>query len=371
MADQQTPNLGLTKIEIAGSEDTWGDKLNDNADKIDQFVATKTEVSTGLAGKADTSHTHTTAQVTGLDTALAAKAPLASPALTGTPTAPTAAPGTNTTQLATTGFVTAGLGTKANATHTHAIADVTGLQAALDGKQAAGSYAPATHTHTTAQVTGLDTQLAGKANATHTHAIADVTGLQAALDAKAPLASPAFTGNPTAPTPAQNDNDTSIATTAFVQTAITAATGGKADLDSPALTGNPTAPTPPDTDDDTSIATTAFVNRAKGISTPTFVNTATVTPALADIGKTLRLGSSVANVSIPNMSTVAWPWGARIDFLLAANTTVNFAAAGGGTLSVKASKLARLTGQWSACTILCIDTTAPGQWVIIGDLVDA
>lgn len=39
-----------------------------------------------------------------LVTALALKAPLASPALTGTPSAPTAAPGTNTTQLATTAF---------------------------------------------------------------------------------------------------------------------------------------------------------------------------------------------------------------------------------------------------------------------------
>ncbi len=39
------------------------------------------------------------------DTALAAKAPLASPALTGTPTAPTATAGTNTTQVATTAFV--------------------------------------------------------------------------------------------------------------------------------------------------------------------------------------------------------------------------------------------------------------------------
>jgi len=37
--------------------------------------------------------------------ALGLKAPLASPALTGTPTAPTAAPGTNNTQLATTAFV--------------------------------------------------------------------------------------------------------------------------------------------------------------------------------------------------------------------------------------------------------------------------
>ena len=39
--------------------------------------------------------------------ALALKAPLASPGLTGVPTAPTAAPGTNTTQVATTAFVAA------------------------------------------------------------------------------------------------------------------------------------------------------------------------------------------------------------------------------------------------------------------------
>lgn len=42
-----------------------------------------------------------------INTALALKAPLASPTFTGTPAAPTAAPGTNTTQLATTAFVTA------------------------------------------------------------------------------------------------------------------------------------------------------------------------------------------------------------------------------------------------------------------------
>lgn len=35
------------------------------------------------------------------------------------------------------------------------------------------------------------------------------------------LASPAFTGNPTCPTPATSDNDTSIASTAFVRAAIT------------------------------------------------------------------------------------------------------------------------------------------------------
>lgn len=40
-----------------------------------------------------------------ISTLLALKAPLASPALTGTPTAPTATSGTNTTQIATTAFV--------------------------------------------------------------------------------------------------------------------------------------------------------------------------------------------------------------------------------------------------------------------------
>lgn len=44
----------------------------------------------------------------------ALKAPLASPAFTGTPTAPTAAPGTNTTQVATTGFVTTAAALKAD-----------------------------------------------------------------------------------------------------------------------------------------------------------------------------------------------------------------------------------------------------------------
>ena len=55
------------------------------------------------------------------------------------------------------------------------------------------------------------------ANNSHYHTIENVTNLQSSLNAKAPLASPAFSGNPTAPTPATSDNDTSIATTAFVK----------------------------------------------------------------------------------------------------------------------------------------------------------
>ena len=42
----------------------------------------------------------------------------------------------------------------------------------------------------------------------------------ASTTAFAPIDSPAFTGDPTAPTPAYGDNDTSVATTAFVQAAV-------------------------------------------------------------------------------------------------------------------------------------------------------
>jgi hypothetical protein len=47
----------------------------------------------------------------------------------------------------------------------------------------------------------------------------------------APLASPAFTGNPTAPTAALADNDTSIATTAFVQQELASGTANARNLE--------------------------------------------------------------------------------------------------------------------------------------------
>lgn len=65
------------------------------------------------------------------------------------------------------------------AVHTHVISDVTGLQAALDGK------ADTLHTHVIGQTTGLQTALDGKAATVHSHVISDTTGLQAALDGKA------------------------------------------------------------------------------------------------------------------------------------------------------------------------------------------
>lgn len=46
------------------------------------------------------------------------------------------------------------------------------------------------------------------------------------LGTKANLASPAFTGTPTAPTPTSGDNSTKVATTAFVQAAVAGGGGG-------------------------------------------------------------------------------------------------------------------------------------------------
>ncbi|EEX1331804.1 phage tail protein [Escherichia coli] len=116
------------------------------------------------------------------------KAPIESPSLTGTPSAPTAAQGTNSTQIANTAFVKAA------------------ITALING-------APGT----------LDTlkEIAAAINNDPNFS----TTINNALALKAPLASPALTGVPTAPTAAQGTNNTQIATTAYVRAAISALVG--------------------------------------------------------------------------------------------------------------------------------------------------
>lgn len=67
----------------------------------------------------------------------------------------------------------------------------------------------------------------------HGHAIADVTGLQTALDSKGSTVSPSFTGTPTAPTATAGTNTTQIATTAFVAAALSSGSGTAAKLATP------------------------------------------------------------------------------------------------------------------------------------------
>ena len=144
-----------------------------------------------------------------VDSLLSAKAPLASPTFTGSPTAPTAVAGTNSTQIATTAFVNdaiAGFGAGDMSKSTYDTDN--------DGKVDAAETADAVPW---SGITGKPTSFTPSS---HSHSIAQVTGLQTALNAKAALASPALTGSPTAPTATAGTNTTQIATTAFVAAAI-------------------------------------------------------------------------------------------------------------------------------------------------------
>jgi hypothetical protein len=161
------------------------------------------------AAVVDDSHAHVIANVDGLQLALDAKAPLASPALTGTPNAPTAISGTNTTQVATTAFVQQAIVDFGPGDMLKAAYDANN-----DGKVDAAEVADAAPW---AGITGKPTSFTP---ASHSHPISQVTSLQAALNAKAALASPALTGTPTAPTATAGTNTTQIASTAFVAAAI-------------------------------------------------------------------------------------------------------------------------------------------------------
>ena len=150
-------------------------------------------------------------------------APLASPVFTGNPTAPTPATNDNDTSIATTAFVKAqGYITSAPVTSvagrtgaiTLANTDISGLgslavvnDAPSNGSQYARKNAAWEVVTTTPDfITSV------------TAPLAVTTGnLTVDLSTYAPLASPALTGNPTSVTPAIGDNDTSIATTAFVK----------------------------------------------------------------------------------------------------------------------------------------------------------
>jgi hypothetical protein len=112
----------------------------------------------------------------------------------------------------------------------------------------------------------------------------DVASLAASVLLRAPLASPGFSGTPTAPTPALDSDTQQIITAAYLLGMLSGAVpemdgaasvgtstrlaradhqhptdSSRAPLASPAFTGTPTAPTPSTSDDSTRLATTAWV----------------------------------------------------------------------------------------------------------------
>jgi hypothetical protein len=136
-----------------------------------------------------------------------------------------------------------------------------------------------------------------------------------------------------------------------------------APLASPAFTGDPTAPTPAFTDDDTSVATTAFAQEMRRQIVRNAQTGTTFTPAASDAGKAVTLTNAAAITATINNSVFAAE--DRIDFIQGGAGQVTFAAGAGFTLRSSGSKL-KLAGQWSGATIYFLSAS---EGVLIGDIV--
>ena len=235
---------------------------------------------------ADTAGTNAIASAnTYADSAVASKAPLASPALTGTPTAPTATVGTNTTQIATTAFVKAEVDA--------VIAAAPGALNTLDELAAA---------------LGDDANYA--------------TTVTNALALKAPLAGPTFTGTVALPAASSVTLDgTALSTTLATKADKTAAIASKSE---------------------------AY----------TFVT--------GDVNMILEFNSaSGANFTIPADNSF-WPVGQRLEVLQVAGGQVTIV--GGSGVTVNGTPTAKTRTQWSGATVI---KRAANTFVVVGDLASS
>jgi hypothetical protein len=236
-----TPTLDLVKPTVNGPEtsNNWGVDLNANFDKIDEWAGSL--IAGDLDGPPGPPGPQGPAGVPGAPGAPGATGPQGpkgdpgaqgSTGTTGStgPQGPPGTPGATGPQgpAGTTGAQgpvgpTGPAGTVSDGDKGDIIVSGTGSSLMFDSAVVtAAARTVLDDASTAAMLTTL-----GAAPVVHTHAQSDITGLVAALALKAPLADPVFTGNPTAPTPAAADNDTSIATTAFVTSALSTAVGGK------------------------------------------------------------------------------------------------------------------------------------------------
>ena len=312
------PGAGLTRtgntINVISAD---ANRIQVNADSIDlATINVASSAGSDTTSFVDSVTTDSYGRVTAVRTSsvsFSGYAVLASPGLTGIPTAPTAANGTSTTQIATTEFVQSrGLAAESNAANS--AANIYIQKSSFDAK---GDILVGTADDTISKLIvgtngyvlkansaqALGVEWAAQASINALDDIADVTITSAAsgdilkwsgtawvndsalLAAKAPLASPTFTGNVAGITKTMvglenvdNTADTAKPVSTAQQTALDlkanlasptftgnvtipagASISGFAPLASPALTGTPTAPTAAAATDTTQIATTAFV----------------------------------------------------------------------------------------------------------------
>ena len=277
-------------------------------------------------------------------------------------------------------------------TNVHGIAD-TALLATKSYADAAGttassaaSTALSSHNSATANVHGISdtTALATKtyannavatheADTTNVHGIADTSLLATksyvdTADAlKAALASPAFTGTPTAPTAAAGTNTTQVATTAFVGTAVSAlVASAPAALDT---LNELAAALGSDANFSTTMTNALALKASKAelaaATVASFNNkTTSYTPVLSDEGNVIEMDSASANsVTIPPNSSVAFTIGSSIDvFQKGTGQTTIVAGAGVTILNTPGLKF---RDRYSMATLVKRDTNT---WIVSGDL---
>lgn len=267
--------------------------------------------------------------------------------------------------------------------------------------------------------TGITKSDVGLANVNNTADSAKPvsTAQQTALDAKlasvtaastyAPLASPALTGSPTAPTATAADNSTKIATTAYADraasnaaaalvasapsaldtlnelatalgndasfsTTVTNSLATKSPIASPTFTGTVTAP---------AITATGLITAsASGVAFTDGTQTKAGVPSLTIIGTTISAAynlstgglalrdqlipvSGAYTITVPSNATTAFPIGASISFYQSAGADGVFAEAAGVTI-LKTPGL-KLRALYSSATLTKVATDT---WLLAGDL---
>ena len=214
---------------------------------------------------------------------------------------------------------------------------------------------------------------------------------QSSVDLKAPLASPALTGTPTAPTAAAATNTTQIATTEFVRaevaalvnsagatldtlgeiatalgndanlsSTLTTSIGLKAPLASPTFTGTVTVAA-------AGVAFTDGTQTKEGVPSRTPIISKTASYTLTDTSERDSLievnSASGTTITIPLNSAVAYPVGTTLDILQTGAGQVTIAGDSGVT--VNSTPGLKLRTQWSSCTLF---KRATDSWVVFGDL---
>jgi hypothetical protein len=334
-----------------------------------------------------------------IQTQLDTKAPLNSPALTGTPTAPTAALATNTTQVATTAFVRAEVaalvGTAGSTLDTLGeIATALGNDANLSTTltTSIGLKAPLaspTFTGTVTIPTGASiTNPTIYSGENHAGATSGSTKLQASSVASGTITLPAVTGTVITTGDTGTVTSTMIADGTIVNGDISASAGIALSKLATSTAGNiivynssgvPTsvAETGDITISDSGvtaisagvivnadISSSAAIELTKLADISTSAQTASYTLVLADKAKIVEMSvASANNLTVPPNSSVAFPVGSQINILQtgAGQTTV---VAGAG-VTVNATPGLKLRAQWSYATLI---KRATDTWVLVGDI---